>query len=73
MIFAFLSARVRQWLLFAFVLPIVGRFLSAVGLRVGRRNPRLGEALRSAGAYAQRPVDRRTRRRMTRQLRRRRS
>ena len=63
MFLAFLSARLRRWLLFALVLPLGGRLLEGVGVRVGARNPRAGEALRRAGGYARTPVTRRWRRR----------
>ncbi|MCW2616714.1 MAG: hypothetical protein JWN08_3708 [Frankiales bacterium] len=55
---AFLSSRVRTWVLFAVLLPVVGRVLEAVGLRVGAKNPRAGRALTSAGGYARRPTGR---------------
>jgi hypothetical protein len=59
MIWAFLSTRLRTWLLFAVLLPVVGRLLEAVGLRVGRRNPGVGSALTKAGGFARRPTGRR--------------
>ena len=49
MIMAFLSSRVRTWVLFALVLPIVGKVLSAVGVRVGEKRPKAGKALTSTG------------------------
>ena len=55
MIWAFLSSRIRTWVLFAVLLPVAGRVLEAVGLRVGKRNPRAGGALTKAGGYARRP------------------
>ncbi|MBC7375598.1 MAG: hypothetical protein H7323_16540 [Frankiales bacterium] len=55
-IMAFLSSRVRTWVLFAVLLPLVGRVLEAVGLRVGAKNPTAGRALTSAGGYARRPT-----------------
>ena len=55
MIFAFLSSRLRTWLLFAVLLPVVGRLLETVGVRVGQRNPRAGSALTKAGGYARHP------------------
>ena len=61
MIWAFLSTRLRTWLLFAVLLPIAGRVLEAVGLRVGRRNPRAGDLLGKAGGFARRPTGRRRR------------
>jgi hypothetical protein len=63
MIWAFLSTRLRTWLLFAVVLPVAGRLLEALGLRVGQRNPRAGNALSKVGGYARQPV-RRGRRRL---------
>ena len=62
MIFAFLSARIRSYVLFALVLPVVGRLLQTVGVRVGARNPRAGDALQKAGGYARRPLNRQQRR-----------
>lgn len=55
MFFAFFSRRVRQYLLFTLLLPLAGRLLEAVGVRVGARNPRAGEVLGRAGGYARRP------------------
>ncbi len=55
MIFAFLSARLRRWILLAFVLPLVGRVLEALGVRIGGRSPRAGSALRSAGGSLRGP------------------
>ena len=49
MFMAFLSARLRSWLLFALVLPLVGRVLTAVGVRVGSRRPGVGRALTGTG------------------------
>jgi hypothetical protein len=60
MIMAFLSSRVRTWVLFAVLLPLVGRLLQALGLRA--RNPRVSGALTRAGGYARRPVPRAARR-----------
>ncbi len=48
-IFAFFSARLRQWLVLAVVVPLVGRLLQLVGVRLGGRNPRVGKALTSTG------------------------
>ena len=53
---AFLSSRVRTWVLFAVLMPLVGRVLEAVGLRVGAKNPSAGRALTKAGGYARRPT-----------------
>lgn len=55
MIFAFLSSRVRQWLLLALVLPLAGRLLDALGVRLAGRAPRVGRALSTAGRAARRP------------------
>jgi hypothetical protein len=55
MFLAFLSRRLRAWLLFAVALPLGGRLLEALGVRVAGRNPRAGEALTRAGGYARRP------------------
>ena len=49
MIMAFLSSRIRTWLLFALVLPVVGRVLTALGVRVGEKRPRAGRALTTTG------------------------
>ena len=63
MIFAFLSARLRRWVLMAFVLPLVGRLLQSVGPKVATRNPQVGNALTTAGGWAAQPRTRRARRR----------
>ncbi len=55
MFLAFLSRRFRNYLLFALVLPVAGRLLEGVGMRVGRRSPRAGQVLGTAGGYARRP------------------
>ena len=55
-IMAFLSSRVRTWVLFAVLLPLVGRVLEAAGPRVGARSPSAGRALTTAGGYARRPT-----------------
>ena len=55
MIFAFLSARVRRWFLLVVVLPIVGRVLQAVGVRVAARSPRAGGALGTLGGHLRGP------------------
>ena len=62
-IMAFLSSRVRTWVLFAVLLPTVGRVLERIGLRVGAKNPRAGNALTTAGGLARRPTGRSRRRR----------
>ena len=62
--FAFLSARFRNYVLFALVLPLFGKLLQAVGVKVAARNPRAGDLLNQAGGYARRPVTRRQRRRL---------
>lgn len=61
MFLAFLSRRLRTWLLFALVLPLGGRLLEAVGVRVAVRSPRTGQALTRAGGYARTPAVRRRR------------
>lgn len=53
MIMAFLSSRVRTWVLFAVLLPLVGRLLQALGVRA--KNPRVAGALTTAGGYARTP------------------
>ena len=59
----FLSSRLRTWLLFTVVLPLVGRLLQVVGVRVAGRSPRAGQALGRAGSFARTPQARRLRRR----------
>jgi hypothetical protein len=49
MIWAFLSSRLRTWVLFALVLPVVGRVLTSLGARVGTNRPRAGRAMTSTG------------------------
>ena len=71
MLFALLSARLRQYVLFSLVLPVVGRLLQVLGLRVGTRNPQAGRLLTQAGDYARRPTTRQQRRTARRVLRRR--
>ena len=44
-----LSTRLRTWLFVALVLPLLGRVLEAVGVRVGQNRPRAGDALAGAG------------------------
>ena len=51
---ALLSHRFRTWLLVVLVLPVVGRLLEALGVRVGGSRPRAGGALTSAGRRMQR-------------------
>ena len=55
MLLAFLSRRLRTWLVLSLVLPVVGRLLRAVGVRVSGRNPRVGQALVGAGDVARSP------------------
>jgi hypothetical protein len=54
-IFAFLSARLRQWIVLAVVVPLVGRLLQGVGGRLTGRSPRLGTALTSTGGRLRGP------------------
>ncbi len=63
MIFAFLSARLRRWVLMAFVLPLAGRVLQSVGPRIATRSPQIGNALTQAGGWAAQPRTRQSRRR----------
>jgi hypothetical protein len=51
-ILAFLSRRLRAWLLFAVLLPVVGRLLELVGVSVRDRNERVSDVLTKAGGYA---------------------
>ena len=67
MILAFLSSRIRTWVLFAVLLPLVGRVLQALGLRA--KNPRVAGALTKAGGYARQPVPRSARRLLGRRRR----
>ena len=53
MIFAFLSARIRRWVLLVLVLPLAGRLLEALGLRLGDR--RTGRLLRRTGGHLRGP------------------
>ena len=53
MIFAFLSARIRRWVLLVVVLPLLGRLLEALGLRLGAG--RTGRLLRGAGGQLRGP------------------
>lgn len=55
MIFAFLSARLRRWFLLVVVLPLVGRILQALGIRVAGRNPRAARVLGRAGGHLRGP------------------
>ena len=50
MLMAFLSSRIRTWVLFAVLLPLVGRVLQALGMRAS--NPRVNSALTKAGGFA---------------------
>jgi hypothetical protein len=61
MLWAFLSRRLRTWLLFAVALPLGGRALETLGGRV--QNPRTAQSLTSAGRRMQDPYGRRGRRR----------
>lgn len=45
-----LSRRLRSWLLLAVAVPLGGRLLEAIGVRVHDRNPRVGSALTSTGS-----------------------
>ena len=53
MIFALLSRRIRSWLLLALVLPLFGRVLEALGMRVGGTRPRAGSAMTGVGQRLQ--------------------
>jgi len=61
MIWAFLSSRVRTWVMFAILLPLVGRVLERVAPRVAQRSPRAGDALGKAGGWARDPRGKRRR------------
>ena len=49
-----ISTRLRRWLLVALVLPLVGRVLERIGMRVGASRPRAGRALVSTGSTLRR-------------------
>lgn len=53
MLLAFLSARLRRWFLLVVVVPLLGRVLQAVGVRLGDR--RAGRVLRSTGGHLRGP------------------
>ena len=53
MILAFLSARIRRWVLLVLVLPLAGRLLETLGVRLGDR--RSGRLLRSTGGRLRGP------------------
>ena len=50
---ALLSARFRTWILLVLVLPLLGRVLEAIGLRVAPKRPRAGNVLTGAGQRMQ--------------------
>ncbi len=54
MIMAFLSSRIRTWVLFAVLLPLFGRLLEKLGVRVADRNPRAGRALATTSSMMRR-------------------
>ncbi|MCU1691918.1 MAG: hypothetical protein JWM64_1009 [Frankiales bacterium] len=59
MVFAFLSARLRRWVLLVVVLPLVGRVLQGVGVRLpGRTGAAVG---RTGGLLRGRQTRRRPR------------
>lgn len=58
----FLSARLRRWLLVAFVLPLVGRVLEGAGRRTAPSRPKVGDALTRAGGTLRYAKGRRRRR-----------
>ncbi len=66
MIFAFMSRRLRQWLLLTVALPVTGRLLQRLGVSLGRRNARAGDLLQQAGGLAAAPRSRAARRRARR-------
>lgn len=53
MVLAFLSARLRRWVLLVVVLPLFGRLLELLGVRLGDR--RAGRLLRSTGGHLRGP------------------
>ena len=55
MIWAFLSTRIRTWVLFAVLLPLAGRVMQSVAPRVGQRNAKAGDLLTKAGGFARDP------------------
>jgi hypothetical protein len=56
MIWAFLSRRVRTWLLLAVALPLGGRVLESLGGRVSERSPRTSRALTGTGRRMREPT-----------------
>lgn len=62
MLLALLSRRLRTWVLFSLLMPLVGRLLRSTGGRVSQRNPRVGGAMVKVGDFARVPPRRRTRR-----------
>lgn len=61
MLLAFLSARIRRWFLLVVVLPLAGRVLEGLGVRLGNR--RSGRLLRSTGGHLRGPQTAPSRRR----------
>ncbi len=59
MLLALLTRRFRSWVLLTLALPLLGRVLQALGVRVQGRSPRVGGALTTAGGYARGPGRRR--------------
>ncbi|MCA1711548.1 MAG: hypothetical protein LC789_07905 [Actinobacteria bacterium] len=53
MLFALLSRRFRSWLLLVLVLPLFGRVLETLGVRVGTTKPRAGDAMTGLGQRLQ--------------------
>lgn len=51
--FALLSGRFRRWLFLVLVMPLLGRVLEAVGVRVGATKPRAGETMTGLGQRMQ--------------------
>ena len=45
----FLSTRLRRWLFAVLVLPLAGRLLEKLGVRLTPRRPRVGTALTGVG------------------------
>jgi hypothetical protein len=51
--FALLSGRFRSWLFLVLVLPLFGKVLEALGMRVGATKPRAGDAMTGLGQRMQ--------------------
>ena len=57
--FAFFYGRLRRWLVYVLVLPLIGRLVETVGVRVAPARPRAGRALTTTGQTLRRGRGRR--------------